>query len=403
MPLTYDAIVGALSSEALPALYVDLDAFDRNVARVASVVGDAGPTVRIATKSVRVPALIRRAIEKGGSLFRGLMCFCVEEAELLSREGFDDLFVAYPPFQAAEATRAAELVARGVDLKIAVDALEGLERLSRAGQQQGVKVPVVLCIDMSLRLVGDLVHLGVRRSPVATPEDALALSRLAAAMPGVELAGLMGYEAQVAGLADDRPGDPERWAKRAVRRASIHVVRERRAQVVETLRAAGHDLGLVNGGGTGSLDSTSRDPSVTEVSCGSAFFKPHAFDHFTNAHMSELEPSCFFALEVTRVPGPGLATCLGGGYVASGPVGTFAAPLPHLPEGLSLLPTEMAGEVQTPLRVPKSAKLRHGSPVVFRHAKGGEVCERFREVLLIAGGKIVGRAPTYRGLGACFF
>lgn len=402
MPRTYESLRAILRDEPLPALLVDTEAFDRNIARVAEVVGGEGPTIRVATKSLRVPALVRRVLERGGPRFRGLMCFSVREAELLVAEGFDDLFVAYPPLRAHDAARAADLVSRGRDVKIAADSLEGLEALSFAGKARGVRVPIVLCVDMSLRLAGDLVHLGVRRSPVATAEEALALARLAAAMPGLTLAGIMGYEAQVAGLADDRPGDPERWAKRAVRRASVHVVRQRRGEVVEALRAAGHAVGLVNGGGTGSLDSTSRDPSVTEVACGSAFFKPHAFDHFTSPHVTDLEPSCFFALEVTRVPGPGLATCLGGGYVASGPVGPFAAPLPWLPEGLSYLPNEMAGEVQTPLRVPRGAGLRHGDPVIFRHAKAGEVCERFTEVLLLERGAIVGRAPTYRGLGACF-
>ena len=259
-----------------------------------------------------------------------------------------------------------------------------------------------MCVDMSLRFFGDRIHVGVRRSPIATPGAALALARAASQLEGVELVGLMGYEAQVAGLADDRPHDIGRWAKRSVRHASIDVVRTRRGTLVRALRDAGHELSLVNGGGTGSLDSTVRDDVVTEVACGSAFFKPHLFDHFTSPHVRELEPACFFALEVTRIPGPGFATCLGGGYVASGPVGPASAPLPWLPAGLELLSAEMAGEVQTPLRVPSGVTLTHGDPVIFRHAKAGEVTERFAEALLVQNGKIVDRTRTYRGMGACF-
>jgi D-serine deaminase-like pyridoxal phosphate-dependent protein len=73
-----------------------------------------------------------------------------------------------------------------------------------------------------------------------------------------------------------------------------------------------------------------------------------------------------------------------------------------LPEGLRLLGEEMCGEVQTPLRLPPDTRLALGDPVVFRHAKGGELAERFREVLLIRGGECVGSELTYRGEGMCF-
>jgi D-serine deaminase-like pyridoxal phosphate-dependent protein len=402
VPLSYDDFRRLLENERLPALVVDVDAFDANLDRVLARVPRSLP-IRIATKSIRVPRLIGRLLDRGEGRLRGLMCYAVAEAALLAHEGFDDLFVAYPPMQKSDLDLAADLAARGITISLAFDDVMHLERFSRVARAKDVRLRAVLCIDMSLRLAGDRLHLGVRRSPVATAEQAVAVARAAKGMPGVFVHGVMGYEAQVAGLADDRPDDLTRFAKRAVRGASVGVVRRRRKEIVEALRADGHDITLVNGGGTGSLDSTTRDPIVTEVTCGSAFFKPHAFDHFTSTSVQELEPACFFALEVTRVPTSRFATCLGGGYNASGAAGSAALPRPWLPKGASLIAAEGAGEVQTPVKLPRHAQVRIGDPIIFRHAKAGEVCERFMAVLLVAGGKVVDRAPTYRGLNACFF
>jgi D-serine deaminase-like pyridoxal phosphate-dependent protein len=403
MALSYDQFRRALEGVRLPALIVDIDAFDRNLARVLRDVEPSALAIRVATKSLRIPALLTRLLDRGGGALRGLMCSSVEEAELLADQGFDDLLVAYPPAQASEVERAAALTARGVRLSVAFDDREHLERLSKAGAALDARIRVVLCADMSLRLLGDRIHLGVRRSPVATPEAALELARAAARLPGVVFHGLLGYEAQIAGLPDARRGDATRWAKRAIRRRSIGAVRARRAAIIGALREDGHDVSLVNGGGTGSLDSTTRDPTLTEITCGSAFFKPHLFDDFTNAHVRELEPACFFALEVTRIPGPRYVTCLGGGYVASGPGGRASAPKPWLPTEVALLDGEGAGEVQTPLHLSAGARIGIGDPILFRHAKAGEVAERFREALLVSGDRVLARVPTYRGMGACFF
>ena len=118
--------------------------------------------------------------------------------------------------------------------------------------------------------------------------------------------------------------------------------------------------------------------------------------------MKTLEPACFFALEVVRRPSPRHVTCAGGGYVASGPAGNDKLPLPWWPAGMSLLPMEGAGEVQTPLLVPEGVEIALGEAVLFRHAKAGEIMERANEVLLISGGRVVERVPTYRGMGKSF-
>lgn len=387
------------AGERLPTVLVDLEAFDKNVAEVERYVEGAGRplTMRLATKSLRVPALIRRALDRGG-VWQGLMCFSIEEAALLFEQGFDDLLVAYPAVQRPDLEAARALHAKGADLKLVVDAPEHVARLEAflAEDPPERALPVVVDLDASLRVAGQ--HLGVRRSPVRAPAAAVAVFQ--AAHTHVRPIGVMAYEAQVAGLPDQNPFrralNP---AAKLVRKRSVTVVHRRRRDVRAALEAAGFELSLFNGGGTGSLDTTPQDPALTEVTAGSALLCPHLFDYYEQVRFT---PSCFFALSVVRASDPGFVTCAGGGYIASGEPGWDRVPVPVWPEGLELVASEGCGEVQTPLKAAAAAPAL-GDVVLFRHAKAGEVMERFAEVALVEGDAVLERVPTYRGLGACFF
>ena len=176
---------------------------------------------------------------------------------------------------------------------------------------------------------------------------------------------IMGYEAHIAGLNDDLPdARVKSRILRILKKASVRELTERRGSVVERLRREGLELRAVNGGGSGSLLSTGRDPSVTEVTAGSAFYAPGLFQHFKEV---SFVPSAFFALQIVRRPAKGIVTCHGGGYVASGPVGEDKLPVPFLPHGCSFLPFEGAGEVQTPLKLPTECPaLCLGDPIFFQ-------------------------------------
>ena len=404
MSPTYESFCTLLEGEPLPAALVDLDAFDRNLERVLEAM-DPALTLRLATKSVRSPRLVARLLERGAGRVRGLLCYASGELEHLARRhGFDDLLLAYPVQRAAELERLARLCAEGRDVKVAVDSEQGMARLGRAARDLGTRVPVVVCVDMSLRLAAGRVHLGVRRSPLHDIAEVVHAARTASSTPGLTFAGLLAYEAQVAGLGDASPHQPwQNAVKRALRTRSARELGDRRAGMVEALRRAGLEPSLVNGGGTGSLDTTTAGTGVSEVAVGSAFFKPHLFDRYRSAYLRALEPAAFFALEITRRPGARHATCAGGGYVASGTPGWDKAPQPWIPRGLALLGAEGPGEVQTPLYLPRtglpSGFPALGAPVLFRHAKAGELCERFNELLLVQGGHVVARAATYRGEG----
>ena len=155
-------------------------------------------------------------------------------------------------------------------------------------------------------------------------------------------------------------------------------------------------LRFVNGGGTGSIERTAAERAVTEVAAGSGLYGPTLFDAY---RAFRPHPAAFFVLPVVRRPTGRVATALGGGYPASGAAGRDRLPRPVFPPGLKLDTQEGAGEVQTPLH---GGSLRVGDRVWFRHAKAGELCERFNAVHLVRGGELVGTAPTYRGEGKAF-
>lgn len=392
---TYQYYRQAIADETLPVALVDMDMFDANLKALLAQAGDK--PLRIAAKSVRCPALLRHALDSDPRC-QGLMCFHAREACALAEQGFDDLLVAYPTVQAADIRAVCVAVRDGHRILLMVDCAAHVEALARVARDEQVTLPLCLDVDMSWHLPG--LNFGVYRSPVREVEQALVVYRAIEASGCLRLEGVMGYEAQIAGVGDAVPGQGlknrvVRWLKRG----AIPRLQQRRAAVVQALRDAGAPLVLVNGGGTGSLDSTRHDPSVTEVTAGSGLFAPTLFDHYVRYRYA---PAAMFALEVARQPDAGRVTCLGGGYIASGSASPPKAPLPVLPPGLSLEPNEGAGEVQTPLR---GHALRDqdlpgiGEPVFFRHAKAGELCERFNTLLLIRDGQIEARAPTYRGLG----
>lgn len=385
----------------LPLALVDLDRFDANVAYAASTQQNSGKTIRVASKSVRCPALLQRVFATGGGVFKGILAFTVEEAAFLADTGFDDILIAYPSVQPSDLKLLVETTRKATQVALVVDCLEHLRHLARAGRQGGVTLRACLEIDMAYRPMGRAIHLGVRRSPLRSVRQVAELARAAAGLKGVQITAVMGYEAQIASVNDAIPG--QRFKNAVVRRIkqrSMADIMARRQQIISVLKEQGCAIDLVNGGGSGSLKATALDRSVTEVTAGSAFFAPGLFRHF---HDVRFAPAAFFALQVVRMPAPGMVTCQGGGYVASGRTGADKQPWPAMPPGLRYIGIEGAGEVQTPLRLPADTPpLAIGDPVFFQHAKAGELCERFNHLLLIQDGRIVDRAPTYRGQGYAF-
>jgi D-serine deaminase-like pyridoxal phosphate-dependent protein len=404
----YTRLERATADLQAPFAVVDLDAMWANA---GDLIRRATPKpIRLASKSLRCRALQERVLARPG--FAGTLAFTLPEALWLASHGAEDLVVAYPTADRRALRALATLTAEHPEthVTVMVDSVEQLDLIDRAlGRSlgEGGEVPLRVCIDLDAGwwTLGGRLRVGAKRSPVHTPEQAATLARAILAREGFRLAGMMSYEAQIAGLGDTPPGRPLR--ARAVRVLQSLSARElavrRGAAVVAIEQTIGETSSLplqfVNGGGTGSLESTAAEAAVTEVTAGSGLYGPALFDAY---RAFTPRPAALFALPVVRRPGPGAVTALGGGYLASGPADRARLPRPHLPAGLRLDSQEGAGEVQTPLLGAAADRLAIGDRVYLRHAKAGELCERFNALHLLEGERIVDEVPTYRGEGQCF-
>jgi D-serine deaminase-like pyridoxal phosphate-dependent protein len=391
----YERFEALFADVEAPFALVDLDAMWANAADMLRRAG--GKPIRVASKSVRCRSLLRAILDRDPG-FRGLMTFTLPETLWLAGEGFEDLLLAYPSVDRSAYAELGRFDGERPPV-VMVDSPAHLDLIDDAAGPERRPIRVCIDLDVSYWVAGGRVKLGAKRSPVRTAERAEALAREIVSRPGFELAGIMGYEAHIAGVGDRPPGKRMKGvAIQAMQRASAREIASRRAEVVEAVRRVA-PLEFVNGGGTGSIESTVAEEAVTEVTAGSGFYAPGLFDHYS---AFTLRPAAMFAQPVVRKPAGRIATALGGGYLASGAADELRLPKPHLPEGLHLDPGEGAGEVQTPLLGDAAAELRPGDRVYFRHAKAGELCERFNSLYLVEGDRIVDEVPTYRGEGKAF-
>lgn len=392
--MNYTTWKQTLAGRSLPLAWLDLDALEANAQTLLAQGGNL--PIRIATKSIRSRPILRHILNLSPR-FQGLMCYTAAEALWLAESGFDDLLVAYPTADAAAVRGLCTQIQAGKRLWLMVDSLAHLGFLSVLAEDAGVVLPICLDLDMSSSFPG--LHFGVQRSPIRSPEAALALAEATRTYPSLRLDALMGYEAQIAGVGDAAPGDIlKNKVIQTLQHRSFAQVSQRRQATVKALQTAGFELTLINGGGTGSLSRTSTEPGLTELTAGSGFYAPTLFDRYQHL---QLQPAAGFALAAVRKPAPGVYTCLGGGYIASGSIGPEKLPQPWLPLG-QLMGLEGAGEVQTPVQFAIDPALQLGDPILFRHAKAGELCEHFTHLHLVRDGEMGELVPTYRGEGQSF-
>ena len=386
------AAVAALDTPpATPVMVVDLDAFDANAADL--VRRAAGKPIRLASKSIRVPALVERALAAPG--FRGVLAYNLREALWLEHQGIsDDVVIAYPTVDRGALAELVATPSSAAHITLMVDDPEQLDVVDSVRSSHAVRVRVALDIDAGLRVGGQ--HVGPKRSPIHDVEDVVRFARHVTERAGFALVGVMTYEGQVAGVPDDVPSQRARsLVVRRLKAASMTQLAERRHVLSERL-AELVDLEFWNAGGSGSVQATSADAAVTEIAAGSGLLVPGLFDHYQSFTP---RPAAFYGLPVTRRPSDVMATVHGGGFIASGAAGADRAPTPWAPPGLHLTSLEGAGEVQTPLTGHPAALLRIGDLVWFRHAKSGELFEHTNSVRLLAGDHFVDEVPTYRGCG----
>lgn len=391
----YDYYRDIFRGHTMPFAYLDLDLLDENIRQIKSRTG--GKRVRLASKSLRSVAVIRRILATD-ACFQGLMCFTAQEAVYMAEQGFDDLLIGYPCWHEKDIADVAHATSEGAHITLMIDSIAHVEQVEKVAQKHGVRLPLCLDIDMSSNFPG--LHFGVWRSSLRTVEQVQPVLECILDSSHVWLDGLMGYEAQIAGLGDNYPGKTlKNTLVQSLKRRSVVEIAARRSAIVALIERHGIQLRVVNGGGTGSMRTTRIEPPVTEITVGSGFYAPALFDNYRDFRY---QPAAGYAIEIVRQPAPSLYTCLGGGYIASGAVGNDKQPQPYLPHGTRLDPLEGAGEVQTPIRYAGTTQLHFGDPIFMRHSKAGELCERFTHLLLVSHGAVVDTVTTYRGDGQCF-
>lgn len=355
-----------------------------------------GTPIRVASKSVRVRGVIDAVLALPG--YSGVLAYALAEALWLA-ETIDDVVVGYPTADRASILALAKSPGLAKRVTLMVDSVAQLDLID-AVVPPSARESIRICLELDASWESKAIGFtGVFRSPVRTVEHATTLAAGIVARPGFDLVGVMSYEAQIAGVVNRPQGKRTRghlvdW----MQRSSFAELVDRRGAVVAAVRDLA-DLEFVNGGGTGSLERTSSDPSITEIAAGSGLFGPHLFDGYS--HFSPA-PAAAFALSVVRKPTPQMATLLGGGWIASGPPAPDRMPQLAWPEGLKFVAREAAGEVQTPVKGRAAAALGAGDRVWLRHTKAGELSEHLNEFALVDGDRIVETMLTYRGEGKAF-
>lgn len=378
-----------------PFAWLDYDALDQNIDFVNRL---ATKPVRIATKSVRSVSVLKYIQEKLVN-YAGLMTFTAAESVYLIEQGFNHLLLGYPTFEENNIKKLLAYSRAGKDITFMVDAYEQVQLLQNCAEQ--MQTMAKICIDINISTNFKWIYFGTKRSPLDSLQKLKNFTDKLTDYPNICIHALMGYEAQIAGvpdlsLANSRKMRAKGLVVRQLKKQSIEKITSFRRLAVAHVKSIA-PVAFVNGGGSGSITYTCEQQEITEATVGSAFFAPVLFDHYDTLN---LQPAVGFALRVTRQFDAHTFVCQGGGYIASGAIGEDRAPV-FLNENYQLLPLEGAGEVQTPF-IDSTGSLTIGDTVYLRHAKAGELCERFTVLHGTRNMCYAGPILTYRGERQCF-
>ncbi|NVM03173.1 MAG: alanine racemase [Candidatus Helarchaeota archaeon] len=388
----YEDLKELVKNRKIPLVICDLNAFKQNLERVGKYLRKMKKKMRVCTKSLRVPELIKQVEEQ--DFVNGI--FTYNSAEVLFyAENYEikDILLGYPTYSKVdieELCNAASIP--GKDITVMVDDVKHITLLDELAEKNEVHFKILIEVDVSDNFLGRTV--GVLRSPLRDAVEVIKVAKKVEEAKNLEFRGIMGYEAQNASLGDDK------MLFRMVKKRSRKHVNIWRQNIVDALKKAGFQLEVVDGGGSGCFQETAAEESITEIGIGSLLFKPHIFDSIRS--LSEFIPSLYFVIQIVRKPRKNVVTAFSGGYVSSGSV--RALPKPVMPKNLTTSKDEEFGEVQTPLTFNrKKMDLNLGDPIFCRFGKAGEPLEHFNEVHIFSNGEIIDKYKTYRGLGKKFY
>ena len=391
MSLSYEDLKELVKNRKFPLVICDLDAFNQNLDKVGNYLNKSKKSLRLCTKSVRVPELIKIVEEK--KFVNGIFVYNSAEA-LFFAENYKikDILLGYPttsPVDIKELCKAASI--EGVEISVMTDSKFHLDQLEKAANKHNVKFKVLIELDVADKFLG--TNVGVLRSPLRKSEEIITLAKEIEKKKNLQYRGIMGYEAQNASIGDNSIF--LRWIKKRSRKH----VNQIRQEVVDSLISEGLPPEVVNGGGSGCFQETAEEQSITEIGIGSLLFKSHIFDSIKS--LNDFVPSLFFVLQVVRKPRNNIITTFSGGYVSSGSVRAF--PIIVKPSSLKTIKNEEFGEVQTPFKFnAKKMTIDLGDPIFCRFGKAGEPLEHFDEINIYSNDKIKEKYYTYRGLGKRF-
>jgi D-serine deaminase-like pyridoxal phosphate-dependent protein len=247
---------------------------EKNIQALARFFREAGVAWRPHTKGIKVPAIAHMALDAGAI---GVTCAKVSEAEVLAAAGIKDILIAN---QVVGASKVARLVSlrRRADVIVAVDNLENAQEIAQAAVEAGVVLRVLI-----------EVNSGMNRCGLEPGAPVVEFARTVAALPGVDLAGLMGWEGHVVAIKD---------AEEKRRRCQEAVGALLRS--AEMCRAAGFKIAIVSGGGSGTYQITARMPGMTEIQAGGAIFTDVTY----RSYGVDLDCSLFVLATVISRPTP---------------------------------------------------------------------------------------------------
>lgn len=258
-----------------PAVLIDLEVMERNLARMAEYCRQHGLALRPHTKTHKIPELAHRQIKSGAS---GITVAKLGEAEVMIQAGLTDILIAYPIVGREKAARLAALAERA-SLTVSLDSEEAVRDISRSAQERGVRVGLLVELDV-----------GFRRCGLQQPEEAVALARLIQDLPNVDFRGLMFY-----------PGhfmvpEPER-------RRLLEDVNVRLGRFYEAFDRAGLPIPIVSGGSTPTAYISHKFAGVTEIRPGMYIFNDRTMVGLGVARLEDCALSVLVTVVSTSVSG----------------------------------------------------------------------------------------------------
>ncbi|MCC7372801.1 MAG: DSD1 family PLP-dependent enzyme [Chloroflexi bacterium] len=239
-------IGGPVTDLDTPALLVDLDVLDQNIARMMGTFREHGVGWRPHTKAIKIPALAHKLIEAGA---HGVTVAKLSEAEIMAAAGIKDILITGPVVGARKAARLAMLSKYAAPIGV-VDCVEHIDMLDKAAQEHGATIRAVIEVD-----------LGLKRCGVQPGEASVALAKEVHSRKGLTFEGMMAWEGHALRIQDQ-----------AEKQATVTEAVSKLLDTARDCKAAGLPVNIISCGGTGTYPFSAAVHGITEVEAGGGIY-----------------------------------------------------------------------------------------------------------------------------------